>query len=78
MESEQSQQIKEQYPRSIFQSNNSGLSDHDEFHRKYEEMETLGEGGAAVVKKCKNRKSGILFAVKQMRRYDEEKEASSR
>jgi len=41
-------------------------------------METLGEGGAAVVKKCRNRISGVMFAVKQMRRYDEEKEANSR
>ena len=27
----------------------------DAFHRKYDELETLGEGGAAVVKKCKNK-----------------------
>ena len=27
----------------------------DSFHRKYTELETLGEGGAAVVKKCRNK-----------------------
>lgn len=54
------------------------MSDHDEFYRKYEELETLGEGGAAVVKECQDRKTKVFYAVKQMRRYDEEKEASSR
>lgn len=54
------------------------MSDHDEFTRKYEELETLGEGGAAVVKKCRHRETQVLYASKQMRRYDEEKEASSK
>ena len=31
-----------------------------------------------MVKKCQDRKTKVFYAVKQMRRYDEEKEASSR
>ena len=50
----------------------------DEFHRNYEEMEILGEGGAAVVKKCRHKQTNKLFACKIMRNYDIEKEQSSR
>ena len=53
--------------------------DHDnEFESKYTEQEILGEGGAAVVKKCVNKQTGIAFAAKVMRKYDLEKEANSR
>jgi hypothetical protein len=50
----------------------------DSFHRKYEEKDTLGEGGAAVVKMCEHKINGQKFAVKVMRRYDMEKELSSK
>jgi hypothetical protein len=50
----------------------------DEFHRKYDELEILGEGGAAVVKKCMQKESNKLFAVKIMRNYDIEKQMSSK
>jgi serine/threonine protein kinase len=38
----------------------------------------LGEGGAAVVKKCMSKSSNTLFAVKIMRNYDHEKEMASK
>jgi serine/threonine protein kinase len=41
-------------------------------------LEVLGEGGAAVVKKCMRRDNNQLFAVKIMRNYDSEKEMASR
>ena len=50
----------------------------DCFHRKYEENEILGEGGAAVVKKCMEKDTNKLFAVKIMRNYDHEKELNSK
>lgn len=31
------------------------IGEMDAFHRKYEELEMLGEGGAAVVKKCRDK-----------------------
>lgn len=54
------------------------IQESDAFHRKYEELETLGEGGAAVVKKCRHKQSGKEFACKVMRNYDTEKELNSR
>ena len=50
----------------------------DEFHRKYDELEILGEGGAAVVKKCMQKATNKVFAVKIMRNYDQEKEMASK
>ena len=41
-------------------------------------METLGEGGAAVVKKCKHKLLNTEYACKIMRNYDIEKEMSSK
>lgn len=61
------QKIQEETPPSI-----------DYFKRKYEELETLGEGGAAVVKKCMLKETNKLFAAKIMRNYDHEKELSSK
>ena len=49
----------------------------DEFHRKYEKLEFLGEGGAAVVNKCRHKQSNLLYAAKIMRNYDVEKQAYS-
>eukprot|EP00347_Sterkiella_histriomuscorum_P003348 403364636 len=43
------------------------------FHLQYDEGEFLGEGLAATVSKCINKKSGETFAVKIMRTDDEEK-----
>jgi hypothetical protein len=54
------------------------LDNDNEFEEKYSEQETLGEGGAAVVKKCVNKSTGKIFAAKVMRKYDIEKEANSR
>ena len=47
---EQSQQVS--HPQSINFLGSESF-ENDEFHRKYEEMDIIGEGGAAVVKKCK-------------------------
>jgi len=58
-----------------------GMGQHferDTFLEKYEELEQIGEGGAAVVKKVKHRESGVEFAAKVMRKYDSEKEMASR
>ncbi len=41
-------------------------------------MEQIGEGGAAVVKKCKNKETEKIYACKIMRNYDDEKERTSR
>jgi serine/threonine protein kinase len=41
-------------------------------------MEQIGEGGAAVVKKCRNKVTDTIYACKIMRNYDEEKERTSR
>ena len=54
------------------------LDPESDFELKYTELEILGEGGAAVVKKCQRKKDGQIFAAKVMRRYDAEKEANSR
>jgi len=56
----------------------SPTKENDPFHSKYEEQETLGEGGAAVVKKCRHRDTGKEYAVKMMRNYDAEKEMNSK
>jgi serine/threonine protein kinase len=50
----------------------------NQFARKYSELEQIGEGGAAVVKKCKNKVTEKVYACKIMRNYDEEKERTSR
>lgn len=50
----------------------------DQFYEKYEELEELGNGGAAVVKKCQNRLNSKIYACKIMHNRDEEKEKSSR
>lgn len=50
----------------------------DEFTKKYEALETLGEGGAAIVKKCRQKATDKFFAAKIMRNYDQEKEMSSK
>ena len=52
--------------------------DTDEFNEKYEEIENIGEGGAAVVKKVEHRASKIIYACKVMRKYDVEKEMASK
>mmetsp|Transcript_42005 Transcript_42005/g.64323 ORF Transcript_42005/g.64323 Transcript_42005/m.64323 type:complete len:206 (+) Transcript_42005:676-1293(+) len=52
--------------------------DFDEFAEKYNELENIGEGGAAVVKRIENIASKEIFACKVMRKYDIEKEMSSR
>ena len=52
--------------------------ENDPFHRKYIELEQLGEGGAAVVKKCRNKNSSVEYACKIMRNYDSEKELNSK
>ena len=38
----------------------------------------IGEGASAVVKKCKSKVDGKVYAVKIMRNRDKEKELSSR
>ena len=50
----------------------------DGFGARYEELETLGEGAAAVVKKCRNIEEDKVYAVKIMRNRDIEKEMASR
>lgn len=53
--------------------------DMDPFHKKYIEKETLGEGGAASVKKCVLRiDNSKEYAVKIMRNYDVEKELTAK
>ena len=75
LDSDQSSPIRRQYPSSI---NCPKVFENDAFHRKYDELEILGEGGAAVVKKCMNKATGKYFACKKMRNYDIEKEMSSK
>ena len=69
-------------PNYIMQGDNVPDSIHviseDAFYGKYEELETLGEGGAAVVKKCRHLEEDKLYAAKIMRNRDIEKEQASR
>lgn len=44
------------------------------FERIYEELEYLGEGGAATVKKCRHKQSGQVYACKIMRNWNVEKQ----
>lgn len=46
----------------------------DEYVVKYEDLELLGEGAAAVVRKCRHREENKLYATKVMRNRDLEKE----
>jgi serine/threonine protein kinase len=46
----------------------------DAFYNIYEELETIGEGAAAVVKKCRHIEEDKIYAVKVMRNRDVEKE----
>lgn len=48
------------------------------FSRKYEELENIGEGAAAVVKKCRHIEENKIYAAKVMRNRDVEKELASR
>ena len=50
----------------------------DAYHREYMTGEFLGEGGAAVVKKATNKKTGAQYACKIMRNWDKEKEMTNR
>lgn len=52
--------------------------DEDEFSNKYIELEILGEGGSAVVRRVQRKADNLFFASKSMRKYDNEKEANSR
>ncbi len=47
------------------------------FLQKYTELEILGEGGSAVVRKCQRKSDEKFYAVKTMRKYDIEKEENS-
>jgi len=46
---------------------------HDPIEGKYELQEILGEGCAAVVRKCTNKETSKTFAIKIMRTDDVEK-----
>jgi hypothetical protein len=46
----------------------------NEFNQKYEELEYIGEGSSAFVKKCKEKVTGKIFASKTMGNRDIEKE----
>jgi len=48
----------------------------NEFNQKYEELEYIGEGSSAFVKKCKEKVTGKIFASKTMGNRDIEKEMS--
>ena len=50
----------------------------DEYVRQYEDIETIGEGGAAVVKRSRHKEEDKIYATKVMRKYDLEKEINSR
>lgn len=50
----------------------------DDYLNKYEEIEQIGEGAAAVVKKCRHKEDGQFYATKVMRNRDLEKEIASR
>ena len=46
----------------------------DEYVVKYEDLELIGEGAAAVVRKCRHRQEDKFYATKVMRNRDLEKE----
>jgi serine/threonine protein kinase len=48
----------------------------NEFNQKYEELEHIGEGSSAFVKKCKDKMTGNIYACKTMGNRDIEKEMS--
>lgn len=48
----------------------------NEFNQKYDELEFIGEGSSAFVKKCMEKSSGKIFACKVMGNRDLEKEMS--
>jgi serine/threonine protein kinase len=50
----------------------------DDYQSKYEEIEQIGEGAAAVVKKCRHKEENTVYATKVMRNRDLEKEIASR
>lgn len=50
----------------------------NDFESRYSELKILGEGGAAVVKRCQRKADDKFFAAKVMRKYDAEKEANSK
>ena len=49
----------------------------DDYAAKYEEIEQIGEGAAAVVKKCRHKEEDKYYAAKVMRNRDLEKEMAS-
>ena len=61
-------------PGTIFEIN----FEDDEFTNKYEELEKLGEGGAATVYKIKCRETKKLYAAKVMGNRDADKAQNSR
>lgn len=48
----------------------------NEFNQKYEELEHIGEGSSAFVKKCIEKATGKIYACKIMGNRDLEKEKS--
>lgn len=50
----------------------------DDYASKYEEIEQIGEGAAAVVKKCRHKEENQFYATKVMRNRDLEKEMAGR
>jgi serine/threonine protein kinase len=50
----------------------------NDFEQRFTELEQIGEGGSAVVKRCLRKSDNVYLAAKIMRKYDSEKEENSR